>query len=119
MQPDEPLNYSAITELADGDVAFMKEFIESMQTTLTDFDRDFRMHLLERNTEKLRAMVHNMKPTLEGFGMHSLTEHIRTARELAHAAHCDERQLRSSADDVRRAIAELKGYLRVKADGLP
>jgi HPt (histidine-containing phosphotransfer) domain-containing protein len=68
---------SYLKEIAGGETAVIKEFIELFLEQITEFRNDLRMYLQNQQWEELGKMAHKAKSSVMTFGLNELGLHLK------------------------------------------
>jgi len=68
---------SYLKEIAGGDRAVMKEFIELFLEQISEFRNDMRMHLQNQEWTELGKTAHKAKSSVMTFGLNDLGIHLK------------------------------------------
>lgn len=74
------VDFRKVSNMLDGDPAYLKEFCEAAVISFSTFKRDFKKHMLDRNLENLRKAGHRIKPVAQMMGVEQLNDEYEQAK---------------------------------------
>lgn len=76
------VQFGQINQMLDNDPEYFKEFCEAALRSFGTFQRDFKIHMQNRDLENLRKVGHRIKPAAQMLGIHKLVDEYNEAKNL-------------------------------------
>lgn len=88
-QDNELFDLSKLKEISKGNQAFVEKMIKLFSDQAPSSVREIREAYEQKDLEKVKAVAHRLKPSIDNMGIHSLTKEIRQIETLALAGDQD------------------------------
>lgn len=76
------VQFDQINEILDSDPEYFKEFCEAALRSFGSFQKDFKVHMQNRDLENIRKVGHRIKPVAQMLGVHQLVDEYEEAKNL-------------------------------------
>ncbi len=111
MEKNELYDLSKLREISKGNSAFVEKMIKLFSDQAPSSVKEIREAYGQKDLEKVKAVAHRLKPSIDNMGIHSLTKEIRQIETLALSGD-QEQELPGLIEQLETVLVEVVGKLR-------